>query len=243
MKQLAGCLLALAGLSGCATSLPVGGRLALASDELEGFTPHARPRTIPAAPKAEPTFLPVPEGGREQVVTLARGLVGKPKVELSGQRFPDDCTGLVVGVYRQLGMDLFSAASSGDNGVTAIYRFAQRHGRVYEGGWPVAGDLVFFKETYDLNRDGHPNDGLTHVGLVDEVRPDGTVIVIHRVRRGVVRYHMNLKHRDVRADPATGKIWNDRLRAQGLETAGVLTGQLFAAFATVLPPESQLARR
>lgn len=235
-------------LAGCATSVPVGGRLSVSPGMSRWMrSPAPPPRAIPDEVPAEPTFLAAPRGGRKEAVAMARGLVGKRKIAIGGRKYRNDCTGLVVGVYRELGLDLLSKAEAGDNGVTAIYRFAQQHGRVYHGGWPVAGDLVFFKETYDRNRDGRVNDGLTHVGLVDEVHPDGTVTVIHRVSRGVVRYRMNLLHRDKRADPESGRIWNDWLRGSKAGRSKALTGQLFTAFATVLAPETEhrpeIARR
>jgi hypothetical protein len=99
----------------------------------------------------------------------------------------------------------------------------------------LPGDLVFFRETYDQNRDGRRNDGLTHVGLVEDVDAAGTVTVIHRVSRGVVRYRMNLARPEVQKDPRTGAVLNDRLRAPGRGRPQVLTGQLFAAYATLLP--------
>ena len=159
-------------------------------------------------------------------------------VVLGGKRYGDDCTGLVRGVYAQVGIDLMSAAAAGDNGDTAIYRFASTHGRVYEGGRPVGGDLVFFRDTYDLNRDGRINDGLTHVGLVEKIEEDGTVIVIHRVARGVVRYRMNLTFRD-KALNSEGRPVNDWLRAPNSSGVPQLTAQLFAGYATVLPNESK----
>ncbi len=106
---------------------------------------------------------------------------------------------------------------------------------MFEKGTPVPGDLVFFRETYDQNRDGRTNDGLTHVGLVERVLEDGTVTVIHRVSRGVVRYRMNLAHPLARKDPASGRAINDYLRAPGSGEKGVLTGQLFSAYASLLP--------
>jgi hypothetical protein len=166
-------------------------------------------------------------------VALARKLIGRANVEIGGKRYPADCTGLVLGVYAAVGLDLLSSARPEDNGVTAIYRFAQRHGRIYQGGRPVAGDLVFFRDTDDRNRDGRLADGLMHVGIVDKAEPDGTVVVIHRVRRGVVRYRMNLNHPDLRA--AGGVRLNDSLRSPSAGKPAALTGQLFAAYATFLP--------
>jgi len=197
--------------------------------------------SVSRAPKAEkrrpqPVSNPVvPKDARERVLSTARGLVGKAQVKVAGHAYPSDCTGLVEAVYAQAGLSMKGISKPGDNGVTALYRYALNHGRVYNGGKPLPGDLVFFRETYDQNRDGRRNDGLTHVGIVDQVDSDGTVTVIHRVKRGVVRYRMNLSQPKVSKDPNTGKILNDTLRAPGPGKTFALTGQLFAAYATVLP--------
>lgn len=236
--------LTLLAASGCATGAPVGGRSSMGLSRYRPVSPPALPREIPAASDAAPAPLAaIPHGARNRVVELARSLVGKSAVVLAGKHFPDDCTGLVKGVFAQVGVNLLGEAQPGDNGVTAMYRFATAHGRIFEGGRPIAGDLVFFRETYDLNRDGRANDGLTHVGLVETVQDDGTVLVIHRVHHGIVRYRMNLAHRDARLDPRSGLAINDYLRLPGPAHTDVLTGQLFAAYATLLPVESRLASR
>ncbi len=227
-------------LTACATASPVGGRI------VTGYEPFARssaPRTTPPAESNGPVAeLRVAAGARDTAVQLAQGLVGKSKVVLNGKTYRDDCTGLVRGVYAQLGVDLLSGGAPGDNGVTAIWRYASTHGRLYDGGRPVAGDIVFFRETYDLNKDGAINDGLTHIGLVEKVGDDGTVMVIHRVARGVVRYKMNLQFKDSAVDPA-GKAVNDYLRVAGAQAKPQLTSQLFAGYATLLPIEARLATR
>jgi len=168
-------------------------------------------------------------GKREEVVAAARAQLGKTRIHVAGKKYSDDCTGLVRAVFDQVGIDLFKNARRGDNGVTAIYRFAEANGRVYTGGRPVAGDLVFFHDTYDRRK-----GGLTHVALVEEVQDDQTVWIIHRVRRGVVRYRMNLLRPDARFDKS-GKILNDYLRFASAKDREVLTAQLFSAFATILP--------
>jgi len=172
------------------------------------------------------------------VVDLARELLGKTKIQLAGRRYPNDCTGLVRALFDRLGMNLLAEARRGDNGVGAIYRYAEAHGRLYTGGRPVPGDLVFFRDTYDRRA----MDGLTHVGIVDDYDEDGTVWIIHRVRRGVVRYRMNLRQPDQRLDPQSGKLLNDYLRISRPGHRDVLTGQLFAAFATVLPTSDSQSR-
>jgi cell wall-associated NlpC family hydrolase len=179
--------------------------------------------------------------GREEVLATARALLGQTQLVVDGRRYPADCIGLVQAAYARAGIAFRGAEKAGDNGVTAMYRYAQAHGRVYTGGRPVPGDIVFFRETYDQNRDGRRNDGLTHVGLVDAVDERGTVTVIHRVKRGVVRYRMNLAKKDQRRDAKTGETLNDVLRPPGPGQRQVLTGQLFVAYATLLPPPGPTA--
>jgi hypothetical protein len=234
---------ALLAAAGCATGAPVGGRSGTGLARYQPVSAAALPRSVPPSSEPEQRAVPLAPGARDKVVEMARKLVGKRYVVLAGKHYPDDCTGLVQGVFAQVGVDLFAEGRSGDNGVTAIYRFASAHGRLFQGGLPVAGDLVFFRETYDLNRDGRDNDGLTHIGLVEAVQEDGTVQVIHRVQRGVVRYRMNLNHPRERIDPSSGQAINDYLRLPGPNRQQVLTGQLFASYATLLPVEPRYADR
>jgi hypothetical protein len=182
---------------------------------------------------------PIPPDARQQAVALARRLLGHRTVSWPGQPFPDDCSGLVEGIYASVGVPLQGAAWRGDNGVTGLYRYAQTRGRIFASGIPAPGDLVFFRDTYDQNRDGVLDDGLTHVALVESVSEDGTVAIIHRVRRGVMRYRMNLGHPEIHTDPRTGQVLNDYLRGSTGASRPVLTAQLFFAFASVLPAEAQ----
>jgi len=239
LRPAAACL-ALLLLDACATATPVGARPLLA----EGYEPFARPalpREAPPVPEVAAAPLAVPRGARDTALAAARTLLGRSHMALKGKAYGDDCVGLVRAAYDQIGVNVLSAATPADNGVTAIWRFAAQHGRVYDGGRPVAGDLVFFKDTWDVNRDGRVNDGLSHIGLVDEVEPDGTVIVIHRVARGVVRYRMNLEFPEAQKSPA-GRPINDYLRAASAGAKPQLTSQLFAGYATVLPVEPRLAQ-
>ncbi|WP_163988776.1 CHAP domain-containing protein [Pyxidicoccus caerfyrddinensis] len=193
------------------------------------------PKPVATKPAVTPARATESATPRETVLATARALVGKSQVVLNGRKYPADCTGLIEGVYAQAGVNFRGTLKPGDNGVTALYRHARARGRVYTEGRPVPGDLVFFRETYDQNRDGRRNDGLTHVGIVDAVDTDGTVTVIHRVRRGVVRYQMNLARPHLPRNPKTGEVLNDYLRHPGPNREPVLTGQLFASFGSVLP--------
>ncbi len=229
------------GVTGCATGAPIGGRH-LYVDRYEPFARPAATREIPQPAGRPAAFVLVAAGARDTAVGTAQALVGKNQVVVRGKRYGDDCTSFVQAIYEPLGLKLLTEAEPGDNGVTAMWRFAAHHGRIFEGGRPLPGDLVFFKETYDLNRDGQTNDGLTHIGLVEDVEADGTVLVIHRVARGVVRYRMNLSSPS-QVRTATGKRLNDWLRTEAPGSKPRLTAELFAGFATLLPVESRLAKR
>lgn len=230
-------------LNGCATGLPLGARASLR----DGYEPLARATpievpddTLTAEPTAQP--LTTPPGARDTTVALARKLVGAQHVRLNNKTYGDDCTGLVRGLYESVGVNLMTDGEAGDNGVTAIWRFTSHYGRLYTGGRPVAGDLVFFRETYDRNRDGVLNDGLTHIGFVEGVDNDETVTVIHRVARGIVRYRMNLRLPN-ESRLANGTVVNDWLRDSHSGGAPQLTSQLFVGYGTLLPVESSLAKR
>lgn len=217
----------------------MGGRATWSDGDWHSFSPPVAAREVPAEqPEAKP--LRLPKGARDKTVRAARTLVGVESVLVEGKPWPDDCSGLVRTVFDRVGVDLLSVARPEDNAVTAIYRWAQRYGRVYTGGRPVAGDLVFFRDTYDLNRDGRENDGLTHIGVVGEVDADGTVHVIHRVHGGVRKYKMNLTYANQSKSPE-GRTVNDWLRLAGRTGKAQLTSDLFMAYATVLPVEPKLA--
>src|SRR5262249_27479110 len=158
---------------------------------------------------------------RQRTVELAQNLLGETRLKVGRRTYQNDCTGLVRAVYEQLGINVLQEGHHGDSGVQAIYRFVRLHGRVFVTGAPLPGDLVFFRETHG----DYPNRRLTHIGLVEAVGDDGTVSVIHRVRRGVVRYHMNLNRRDIHTDPKTGQTINDYLRFAKKGQKQVLTGE------------------
>ena len=172
----------------------------------------------------------------------ARRLLGQTSVQWPGQHFPDDCSGLVLGVYASVGVPLTGSARPGDNGVTAVWRWTSARGRLFRTGRPDPGDLVFFHDTYDRDHDGKLDDGLTHIALVESVDAEGTVSIIHRVSRGVMRYRMNIERPGLRTDPGSGRVLNDWLRGSSGTGKAVLTGQLFAVFGAVLPPAPEGVR-
>lgn len=185
---------------------------------------------LPVDPRAE--WVPWPGDGfiGHLVATRAGQLVGLRSLKATFPRLPDDCTGLVRAAWAETSVDLLADAEPGDNGVSAMWRTAQRRDALTDGP-PEPGDLVFFRETYDRNRDGRFNDGLTHVAVVESVAPDGTVTYVHRASSGVTRAKVNVAAASTRTS-SDGAVLNDWLRPRSSLSPAVLSGELFAGFAS-----------
>lgn len=173
------------------------------------------------------------------VLAAAEAQVGQDEPALDGRPVPRDCAKFVAALFASAGVDLFAEAGADGGGVRAIYRFVQRRGRLRRSS-PAPGDLVFFDNSYDRNRDGKLNDRLTHVGVVAEVRPDGTAFVIHSTNHGIAREPMNLL-RPHAAAGEDGERINAVLRRRRTDEPARLShrhlmAELFAGFGSVLPP-------
>lgn len=222
--QLRVALLLLLVLSACATSRAVRGPpqedrtyLLLVREE-SGLT-----TTAPGEWAAWPAL-------GDRLVVRASRWVGLSSLRRVSRSVPDDCSGLIRLALAQEGVELENVSSrAGESLAGAIHRRAVEVGAVREGP-PLPGDLVFFRNTYDRNRDGRLNDGLTHVGLVEAVDQRGTVTFIHRGHRGVRRARVNPSLPKVHRD-AEGQVLNDYLRRAGRSRQGSLSGALFEGFA------------
>ncbi|WP_447978993.1 CHAP domain-containing protein [Candidatus Nitrospira bockiana] len=176
----------------------------------------------------------------EAIVRTAAGLVGARTIAVDGRRVTYDCAGVTRAIYLAHGIDLYEgeAHDPGANGVRLIYDHVRAHGRLHRGPAVRRGDLVFFDDTWDFNGDGLVNDPLTHVGVVERVESDGTIVFISRVSGAVERYRMNLASPHVHRSQ-DGRVLNDymrRKRRNDPEGTRYLTGQLFATFGTRLLP-------
>jgi len=104
---------------------------------------------------------------------------------------------------------------------------------------PAVGDLAFFDNTYDRNRNGKLDDELTHVAVVIGVEDDGTILLAHAgTSAGRTLLHMNLEHPDEATD-ADGKVLNDwlrRKRASDRPGTPHRAGECWHGFATMDPP-------
>ncbi|GHG94112.1 CHAP domain-containing protein [Comamonas sp. JC664] len=166
------------------------------------------------------------------IVQRSTQLVGMRSLRKVSRAVPDDCSGFVRLAYRSAGIDLVAHGFlSGENAVSAIFRRAVEVGSVHHQP-PRPGDLVFFRETYDRNRDGRRNDGMTHIGVVEGVDSHGTVTFIHRGGKGVARGRLNLSFPARHQLEQGGPVVNDFIRPAAKGSRAYLAGELFAAFAS-----------
>lgn len=170
------------------------------------------------------------------IAQTAARLVGATTIEVQGRRIAYDCAGVTRAIYLAHGIDLYEGPTPDPqaNGVRLIYHHVRRHGHLHRGPAVRPGDLVFFNNTWDYNGDGRVNDPLTHVGVVERIEEDGTVVFISRVAEAIERYRMNLAAPHVHRTP-DGRVLNDymrRKRTSDVLPTPYLTGELFAAFGT-----------
>jgi hypothetical protein len=210
LSNLAACALLLAGCAGEA------GARRGAADDLAFFELQAR------------------------LAARAASLVGRTgEFHAGGERFLADCTGFVEAVYQAEGVPLRDlmrrAAPEERSGVAAAWRAMRAYGTVLpRGEWPAPGDLVFWHDTYDRNRNGRSDDGLTHVGIVQYV-VDGTVVFVHRGGKAVARGAMDPSR--PREASANGVVVNSPIRKRDPRVEGVpvLAGELFAGYGRIDP--------
>jgi probable lipoprotein NlpC len=174
----------------------------------------------------------------ERLVARASGLIGPARpFTVDGASFRPDCVGYVEAVYEAEGIPLrrlMQRVAPGEtSGVTAAFKAVEAYGAVFGGGgeWPRPGDLVFFHDTWDRDRDGRADDGLTHVGVVESVA-HGTVTFLHVGHRGVARGRLNLDRPDAARGPDGAEL-NTPLRVKARsQPPGIplLAGQLFAGY-------------
>ncbi len=181
----------------------------------------------PAAPARARPRRSSPSG--EAIARQAAKLVGDRSLVVQGESFRRDCSGFVAAVYSGVGQSL--AGSTED-----LYLRADAQGLLHRRKEPAVGDLAFFDDTYDRNRNGRRDDPLSHVAVVESVSPEGIVTMVHYGSKGVARLVMDLRQPEVNTDEA-GVLRNSILRADGKGKR--LTGELFRAWGSLWKAPAQ----
>ncbi len=180
-----------------------------------------------------------PSTQRERLFEDAEALVGASRYRYPNRKFPVDCSGFVGAVLWQNGIDAYGGARAiraRGNGVRLLYKFVRREGEVFRTGLPEKGDLIFFSNTYDRNRDGKLNDLFSHVGIVEKIDSDGTVTFLNRVGSGGKRWVLNLDH-PFRHHSSQGKLLNSYLRRRTRKDSPktpYLAGAMFESYGSMI---------
>ncbi len=193
----------------------------------------------------QPTSVMTSLPRRSAIVEAAARLVGVRAITSQGRRIAYDCAGVTRAIFLEHGIDLYRGAFNDPkgNGVRLIHNHVRQHGTFHRGPNVSPGDLVFFDNTWDFNGDGQLNDPLTHVGIVERLEPDGTVVFISRVANAVERYRMNLDQPHVHKT-AQGLVLNDYIRRKlptDPDHAARLTGELFSFYGDLLDPRRSIS--
>jgi NlpC/P60 family len=244
------CVLAITTLVGCAKLAQKLNREtvspSISADRMEPRESPTSPQLSPrSAPGSYPTGLMTSLPSRLAIVESAGRLVGARTLTSQGKRIAYDCAGVTRAIFLEHGIDLYRGAFNDPkgNGVRLIHNHVRHHGTLHQGSNVSPGDLVFFDNTWDFNGDGKLNDPLTHVGVVERLEPDGTVVFISRVANAIERYRMNLDQPHVHKT-AQGRVLNDYIRRKyptDPDNVARLTGELFSGYGNLLSPQKHIS--
>ncbi|MGL5255315.1 MAG: CHAP domain-containing protein [Brevinema sp.] len=160
----------------------------------------------------------------QQKIAHTIGLTKLPSVNKRSYRA--DCSGYISFIFHWSGLDLLQLYGIAPNGVSAIWLGLSSYGFEVKGKDLQAGDIVFFHNTTDRNRNGKRDDAFTHIGIVEKVDSTGTIVFAHLGSKGVVRAKMNLYLPETRRLDGD-IIMNDYLRRGGNDSSN-LSGALYA---------------
>ena len=142
--------------------------------------------------------------------------------------YRSDCSGFVEATYARVGHPMTGSAAQ-------FWDYAEQRRATHRRRRPEPGDLAFFDDTHDRNKDGKLNDPLTHIAVVLGVEPDGTILLAHDgTSQGRTTLKMNLNRSTEHTD-ATGQVINDYLRerkAGDRKKTAYLASDLWRGFAS-----------
>ncbi|WP_242343973.1 CHAP domain-containing protein [Anaeromyxobacter terrae] len=148
-----------------------------------------------------------------RALEAAASLLGASAIVIGGADHGDGCDALVRAALAEGGVAL------PDGDASALHAAAKARGGVRRGN-ARPGDLLFLSD--------RPGGPVEHVGLVERVADDGTVVFLHRTARGVARLRLTASS-PWKARTEAGKALNDVL----VVGAGrVTTGRLLVGYAT-----------
>jgi peptidoglycan DL-endopeptidase CwlO len=194
----------------------------------KALQPNIRPARI--QPKSVIFKASVSAETAESTLQYMASLVGQPYAKRDGKSYRGDCSGTTRAIYDSLGISLgYAPANAGDNDATTIYNSVEKNGVLDQKNIAPL-DLVFFDDTYDRNNNGKLDDKLTHVGVVEKILPDKTILFVHFMGKSIIRSRMNLLYPNLQHHPQSKERVNHLLRRASKKHKGFTAAKLFVGF-------------
>jgi hypothetical protein len=212
-------LLLMVSMTGCVghTGLRIPGPTAKVGSERVAYAPPEKEEVEHVEPASRGTRM-----GRK-VARAAESFLGKKRMVVDGDKQRYDCSGMVCAAHKKAGLPMRGSSRT-------LFEQSQDMGVFHKRKRPDVGDIAFFDNTWDRNKNGRRDDQLTHVAIVETVERDGTITLIHLGGSGITRLTMNMRHPS-RKTSADGKKWNSVLRKG--KSGAVLTGELCRGFGSL----------
>ena len=117
----------------------------------------------------------------DRLLENARWVQNCKTLSVNGRRYNMDCSGVICAIYARAGIDLtkeYSRYTGG--GVQRIHKYLSSKGLIYQTEKPVPGDLIFWDDTWDANKNRKDDDELTHIGMVVSCDDrTGNIVYVH----------------------------------------------------------------
>lgn len=114
--------------------------------------------------------------------------------------------------------------------ITSFFKWCKKSGKVSFGKKLTPGQVIFFHNTSDANKDGRNNDWYTHIAVVKSVESTGTAYLSAKHGKKLQTFTMSLKYPDM-ASTESGNPLNSELRPRKNSDAPYtqyLAGELYA---------------
>ncbi|MCL2705174.1 MAG: hypothetical protein FWE72_03090, partial [Spirochaetaceae bacterium] len=120
------------------------------------------------------------ESIRKKLIEGAELFKGAKNLVARGRSFNMDCSGIVAAIYYYAGIDLqkYYPHYSG-TGTERIYATLKERKLLKKTYLPEPGDIIFWDNTFDRNRNKKDDDLLTHMGMVVSCDRQGNITYIH----------------------------------------------------------------
>ena len=209
---------------------------------LPGYSENAGKRPDNSSSKSAERF--VKKKNAKEIADIKKKLIeGAEKYKeaknltVKGRNFNMDCSGVVAALYYYAEIDLQKYFPDYiGTGTERIYKTLKDRKLLKKTWLPEPGDIIFWDNTFDRNRNGKDDDNLTHMGMVVSCDKQGNITYIHyNYSRGIVYEYMNIRYKNYESQVVKGEniIMNSPMRIKGGNRGSKnwLAGQLVNCFA------------